>query len=253
MDLDGIRVYPPTRSARPTPSGSRSTCVGRTGHGSRTCWPSPNTPREDPITLEPSGTGRCCLLSHNPPGFWNWLKSFGDLVKIGLIDLSLGLLGMAERRSRRDGTGCQTGPFRRGRSLTRNPDTLQKGGDVMDFGIIGEIVREPDPPGIDNRRWIDLIREHPNLVPPEPVEGISPFTKKRMTIKPLPDVARVVLTKLICATCKPARVRPARRRLRPPAGRLRAAQGHSGGVRSGVGEGGKNKDAARNTTTPLVA
>src|SRR3954447_1777579 len=63
----------------------------------------------------------------------------------------------------------------------------------MGFDIIGEIVREPDPPGIDNRRWIDLIREHPNLVPPEPREAISPFTKKRMTIKPLPDVARVII------------------------------------------------------------
>ncbi len=63
----------------------------------------------------------------------------------------------------------------------------------MDFDLIGEIVREPDPPGIDNRRWIDLIGGHPNLVPPEPVEGTSPFTKMRMTIKPLPDVARVVV------------------------------------------------------------
>ncbi len=63
----------------------------------------------------------------------------------------------------------------------------------MGHDIIGEIVREPDPPGIDNRRWIDLIRGHPNLVPPEPREAISPFTKKRMVIKPLPDVARVVI------------------------------------------------------------
>ena len=46
--------------------------------------------------------------------------------------------------------------------------------------LIGEIVREPDPPGIDNQRWIDLIREHPNLAPPEPREGISPFTKRSM-------------------------------------------------------------------------
>jgi hypothetical protein len=63
----------------------------------------------------------------------------------------------------------------------------------LDFDLIGEIVREPDPPGIDNRRWIDPIRQHPNLVPPEPVEGIGPFTKKRMTIKPLPDHARLVI------------------------------------------------------------
>jgi hypothetical protein len=63
----------------------------------------------------------------------------------------------------------------------------------VDHNIIGEIVREPDPPGIDNRRWIDLIREHPHLIPPEPREAISPFTKKRMVIKPLPDVARVII------------------------------------------------------------
>src|SRR4051794_22828791 len=63
----------------------------------------------------------------------------------------------------------------------------------MDFDIIGEIVREPDPPGIDNRRWIDLIREHPSLVPPEAREAISPFSKRPMTIKPLPDVARIVV------------------------------------------------------------
>lgn len=59
--------------------------------------------------------------------------------------------------------------------------------------LIGENVREPDLPGIDNQRWIDLIREHPNLAQPEPREGISPFTKRSMVIKPLPDVARVII------------------------------------------------------------
>ena len=63
----------------------------------------------------------------------------------------------------------------------------------MDFDIIGEIVREPDPPGIDNQRWIKLIREHPNLVPPEPREAISPLSKRPIVIKPLPDVARVII------------------------------------------------------------
>jgi hypothetical protein len=61
----------------------------------------------------------------------------------------------------------------------------------MDF--IGEIVREPDPPAIDCRRWNDLIREHPHLVPPEAHEATSPFTKTRMVIKSPPDVARVVV------------------------------------------------------------
>lgn len=48
----------------------------------------------------------------------------------------------------------------------------------MDHDFIGEIKRAPDPPGIDKQRWIDLIREHPNLVPPEPREAISPFTNR---------------------------------------------------------------------------
>ena len=68
-----------------------------------------------------------------------------------------------------------------------------KGGHEMDFDFIGEIIREPDSPGIDNQSWIDMIREHPNLVPPEPREGINPFTKRAMVIRPRPDVARVVV------------------------------------------------------------
>lgn len=61
----------------------------------------------------------------------------------------------------------------------------------MDF--IGEIVHEPDPPGIDNERWIDLIRQHPNLTPPETREAVNPFTKRSMAITPRPDVARVIV------------------------------------------------------------
>jgi hypothetical protein len=61
------------------------------------------------------------------------------------------------------------------------------------MGVIGEILREPDPPGISRQRWIDMIREHPNIEPPEPREGINPFTKEPMVIRPTPDVARVVV------------------------------------------------------------
>jgi hypothetical protein len=60
----------------------------------------------------------------------------------------------------------------------------------MEF--IGEIVSEPHPPGINKQRWIDLIHEHPNLVAPEPRQGINPFTKKPTVIQPRIDVARVV-------------------------------------------------------------
>ncbi len=63
----------------------------------------------------------------------------------------------------------------------------------MDFDFIGEIVREPDPPGIDKQQWVNLIREHLNLVPPEPREGINPFTKKSMIIKPTSDVTDIVI------------------------------------------------------------
>ena len=61
----------------------------------------------------------------------------------------------------------------------------------MDF--IGEILSDPDPPGIVNQRWIELIREHPNLEPVPPRQGINPFTKKPFVYRPRPDVARVVL------------------------------------------------------------
>ena len=63
----------------------------------------------------------------------------------------------------------------------------------MNTDFIGEIVREPDPPGLSRQSWIDLIREHPNLDPPRPCEGINPFTKKPMVIQPRTDVARVII------------------------------------------------------------
>ena len=63
----------------------------------------------------------------------------------------------------------------------------------MNFDLIGEILREADPPGISKECWIDLIREHPNLAPGLPREGINPFTKERTVIHPRPDVARVLV------------------------------------------------------------
>src|SRR5258708_8113053 len=78
-----------------------------------------------------------------------------------------------------------------GRRVTIGMPSTIRGGRQMDF--IGEIVREPDPPGIDNPRWIELIREHPNLVPPEPCEAISPFTNKSLILRPLPHVDRIVV------------------------------------------------------------
>jgi len=59
--------------------------------------------------------------------------------------------------------------------------------------LIGEILSEPDPPGIDFQRWIEIIREHANLAPPPAKEGINPFTKKPMLIKPCSGIARVIV------------------------------------------------------------
>jgi hypothetical protein len=58
---------------------------------------------------------------------------------------------------------------------------------------LGVIRAATDPPGISHERWIGLIREHPNLAPPEPRQLINPFTKAPTTIHPRPDVACVVL------------------------------------------------------------
>jgi hypothetical protein len=61
----------------------------------------------------------------------------------------------------------------------------------MDF--IGEIQAKPDPPGINNAQWIEMIHEHPSLEPVPPREGINPFTRKP-TVYPAPaDSARVVV------------------------------------------------------------
>jgi hypothetical protein len=61
----------------------------------------------------------------------------------------------------------------------------------MDF--IGEILSEPARPVIEKQRWIDLIREHPNLDCVLPREGINPFTRKPMVIRARPDEARIVV------------------------------------------------------------
>src|SRR4051812_12342204 len=63
----------------------------------------------------------------------------------------------------------------------------------MNFDLIGEISGEPDAQGISHHRWIELIREHPYLVAPQPRPSINPFTKKATVIQPRPDVARVVV------------------------------------------------------------
>jgi hypothetical protein len=61
----------------------------------------------------------------------------------------------------------------------------------MDF--LGAILAEPDPPGINNGHWIEMIREHPNLGPVPPREGINPFTRKPTVFHAPADSARVVV------------------------------------------------------------
>jgi hypothetical protein len=65
------------------------------------------------------------------------------------------------------------------------------GQEIMDF--IGEILVKPDSSGFTRQQWIDLIREHPNLVNPRPREGINPFTKELIIFPLRLDIARVVV------------------------------------------------------------
>lgn len=61
----------------------------------------------------------------------------------------------------------------------------------MEF--MGEILGKSGSPGIDRRHRIGLIREHPDLAPPRPREGINPFTKGPITFQPRPNVAQVIV------------------------------------------------------------
>ena len=44
--------------------------------------------------------------------------------------------------------------------------------------LLGKFSSAPDPPGIDNQRWIDLIGEHTNLVAPKPFKMVSSVMRK---------------------------------------------------------------------------
>lgn len=58
---------------------------------------------------------------------------------------------------------------------------------------IGMIVAESSTKPILSERWVEILREHPNLVSPGLREGINPFTKKPMTIFPRMGVSTVVI------------------------------------------------------------
>src|SRR4051812_7988129 len=58
--------------------------------------------------------------------------------------------------------------------------------------FIGSIVAESDPPGLSRPRWLEAISEHPDLAPPKPREGINPFTKQPMMVRPRHDASIMV-------------------------------------------------------------
>jgi hypothetical protein len=62
---------------------------------------------------------------------------------------------------------------------------------IDDF--LGEISSEPGRPKISKERWIEVIVGHANLVPVTTRQGINPFTREPITIKPPPGAARVVV------------------------------------------------------------
>jgi hypothetical protein len=65
---------------------------------------------------------------------------------------------------------------------------------------IGEIVWEPDPPGISNQRWVKLIGEHPNLKPVPPKWGINPFTREPWLYHAPGNSARVFVDEKVVGT-----------------------------------------------------
>ena len=61
----------------------------------------------------------------------------------------------------------------------------------VDF--IGCIVATDSSGNIGLARWAEVVGEHPNLVQPEPRQGINPFTKEPMTIRAKAGHADVVI------------------------------------------------------------
>ena len=51
---------------------------------------------EDPMVLD-TETGRCCLCSHDPVGFSDYLESFDDLVRLAFLFLPTGYYGWPDR------------------------------------------------------------------------------------------------------------------------------------------------------------
>ncbi len=78
-------------------------------------------------------------------------------------------------------------------SASTNEASLEAIRRCNEMEFIGQILSEPDPPGISKQRWVDLIREHPNLENVPPRQGINPFTREPMLYHARTDTARVVI------------------------------------------------------------
>ena len=64
---------------------------------------------------------------------------------------------------------------------------------VREMTWLGTITSPPDPPGIDQQKWFDLITAHPSLVRSPDREGLNPFTKAPMIYRADPNCARVIV------------------------------------------------------------
>ena len=105
----------------------------------------------------------------------------------------------------------------------------------MEF--LGEIISEPDPPGISNDRWVELIPGHPNLEAGAPLvkEGTNPFTRKPMIYRAPCDFAWVnVAGKRVGRTDYGQDQFEPHQRLRRPADRGSGGSIHRGCVRWSV-------------------
>lgn len=73
--------------------------------------------------------------------------------------------------------------------------------DDIHSALFGQILPSPGGPDLDRDDWISLIDRHQNLVRPEPVQRINPFTGEPMTVKSSRDFAHVVAEKERIGSC----------------------------------------------------
>jgi hypothetical protein len=59
--------------------------------------------------------------------------------------------------------------------------------------VEGAIQPDGDGSGLNREAWCQLVARRPEFRRPEPRQGINPFTREPMIVRPTPDAAEVVV------------------------------------------------------------